>query len=280
MHIGAGGVANDRDGVDVGDFQRQEGIRGVLDQFGGIDVRDDDGSVEGGVNLLHGLHRPLRTDSDDDPIRLHQILDSEAFAEEFGIADHIEIDACFAVTLDGFSHFGAGPDGDGALVHDHLVTGHRPRDFTGHFFDETQVHGPVSQRRRWNRDEDDVRLFHAPGSAGGEAQPSGGDVLFHQFLEARLVDRDASPFQEFNLGRVIIHANHVVPDLGEAGAGDEPDIAGSDDRELHGFLKGAAGRSRFRQGECGEVGGGLFRGRQFGMPGKQLSQVHPGFRAD
>ena len=60
LHIRAGGLANGGDGVDVGNFQREKGIRRVLDQFGGIDVGDDDRRVERRVNFLHRRNRPLR----------------------------------------------------------------------------------------------------------------------------------------------------------------------------------------------------------------------------
>ena len=36
-----------------------------------------------------------------------------------------------------------------------------------------------------------------------------------------------------DLGRVLVDADDVVAVLGEAGAGDQPDIAGPDNRDLH-----------------------------------------------
>ena len=105
LHVRAGRFANDRDRVDVGDLQRQERIRRVLDQFGGIDVRDDDGRVERRVNFLHRLHRPLRADADHDAVRLHQIVHRKAFAQELRVADDVKFHLRFAIALDGLGNF-------------------------------------------------------------------------------------------------------------------------------------------------------------------------------
>ncbi len=35
--------------------------------------------------------------------------------------------------------------------------------------------------------------------------------------------------QQFDLGRVVVHADDLVADLGKAGAGDQADVAGPDD---------------------------------------------------
>ena len=90
LHVRAGGLADVGDGVDVGNFQREKGIRRVLDEFGGVDVGDDDRRVERRVNLLHRGDGPLRADADDHAVGLHQIADGKTFAEKFGIADDVK----------------------------------------------------------------------------------------------------------------------------------------------------------------------------------------------
>ena len=47
------------------------------------------------------------------------------------------------------------------------------------------------------------------------------------------MDRDAALVQDLDLARVDVEAQHVVADFGEAGAGDEADVAGADHRDLH-----------------------------------------------
>ena len=121
LHVRAGRFADGGDGVDVGNFQRQKRIGGVLDEFGGIDVGDDDGRVERRVNLLHRRDGPLRTDADDNAVGLHQIADGETFAQEFGIAHHIKVHLRRAIAFDGFGDLFAGLDRHGAFVHDDFV---------------------------------------------------------------------------------------------------------------------------------------------------------------
>src|SRR6185312_883562 len=54
-------------------------------------------------------------------------------------------------------------------------------------------------------------------------------VLGHQVGQARLVDRDLAALQALDLGGVDVDAPHLVAELGEAGRGDEADVAGADD---------------------------------------------------
>ena len=74
---------------------------------------------------------------------------------------------------------------------------------------------------------------------GREAQAAGAHVAADHRLEAGLVDRHAAALQHVDLARVDVEAQHVVADLGEAGAGDEPDVAGADHRDLHAAISEA-----------------------------------------
>ena len=50
-------------------------------------------------------------------------------------------------------------------------------------------------------------------------------IALDELLEARLVDRDLALLQARDLGRVDVDAQHLVAGIGEAGAGDEADVA-------------------------------------------------------
>ena len=52
-------------------------------------------------------------------------------------------------------------------------------------------------------------------------------------VEPGLEDRDVAAPERPQLRLVLVHADDVVAVLGEAGAGDEPDVAGPDDCDLH-----------------------------------------------
>ena len=54
-----------------------------------------------------------------------------------------------------------------------------------------------------------------------------------QCLQPGLVDRDAAGLEQLDLGLVHVQAQHVVAEVGQAGAGHEADIAGSDDGDFH-----------------------------------------------
>ncbi len=51
LDVGAGGLADGGDGVDVGNLEGEEAVRGVLDQLGRVEVGDHDRRVEGLVDF-------------------------------------------------------------------------------------------------------------------------------------------------------------------------------------------------------------------------------------
>ena len=87
--------------------------------------------------------------------------------------------------------------------------------------------------RRADRDEHRLGAVHRVGQVVGEREPAGGDVLCHQLVQARLVDRHAALMQRGELLGVGLHNGDVDAELGEAGAGDQADIAAADHRNTH-----------------------------------------------
>jgi len=79
---------------------------------------------------------------------------------------------------------------------------------------------------------------------GREGEATLGDVSTDQLLEAGLVDRHLTASQRFDLRNDVVDADHVVAALREAGPGHEPDVAGPNYAELHGFS--ALQTARFR----------------------------------
>jgi hypothetical protein len=74
------------------------------------------------------------------------------------------------------------------------------------------------------------------GRVGGDGEPAAATLRAHDLPAGRLVDRDLAALQQLDLALVDVEAQHVVADVGEAGAGDEADVAGSDDADLHAAL--------------------------------------------
>ena len=88
--------------------------------------------------------------------------------------------------------------------------------------------------RRADGDEHRVGTGNRRRRVGGEAEPAGGDVGFHQHLEPGFEDGNLAPAQTPDLVFVAVDADHLDPELGEARAGDEPDVAGADHHDAHG----------------------------------------------
>ncbi len=64
-------------------------------------------------------------------------------------------------------------------------------------------------------------------------EPPGAHVAGDQIVQPRLVDRQFAAPQHGDLVGVLVDAGHVVAEIGKAGPGNEPDIAGTDHRDAH-----------------------------------------------
>jgi outer membrane receptor protein involved in Fe transport len=82
-------------------------------------------------------------------------------------------------------------------------------------------------------DEHDVRARDRCRRRRRERQPAQRAVSPHQLLETGLVDRDLAAHECFDAPRVDIDARDSVTELGEPRSRDEPDIASSNDDDLH-----------------------------------------------
>ena len=116
------------------------------------------------------------------------------------------------------------PHGDGRLHHQRVLVGGGDR------VDDRVHRGEVGVagvgRRGADGDEQQARVLERVGEVGGEVHPLG--VAREQLLQARLVDRHLARAQALDLRGVDVDALHVAAELGEAGGGDQPDIAGAD----------------------------------------------------
>jgi hypothetical protein len=84
--------------------------------------------------------------------------------------------------------------------------------------------------------KDEVGLAYRGIVAGGELQPSSGDVALDEIIQARLVDGHYAFFQLGDFFLADIDAGDVGAEFREAGAGDEADIAGADHDYVHGVI--------------------------------------------
>src|SRR3990172_918958 len=186
------------------------------------------------VHLPKEPFRPRMTHPHHDPVRMEEICDRCPLAQEFGIGRDIELDmAAIPVDLHGLFDPHPGLNGNGALFHHQLIGRREFCDSSRHLLHRRQVGVPILQWRRPDADEDHGGGANPFLQIGREGEASLSPIPRHQLLEARLVDWHSSSLQHVDLPPVVVHADDPVADLGQAGPGDEADIACPDYADLH-----------------------------------------------
>ena len=78
--------------VGESDFEGVEAIAGILHEFGDLWGGDDEGGKDGGVEVAEEIGGPGAIGADESESGVGEVMDGGAFAKEFGIGDHGEID--------------------------------------------------------------------------------------------------------------------------------------------------------------------------------------------
>ena len=236
--------ADARDFVHEGDAGGKHGVGGVFGHFGIAHVHGDEARAlcgERGVERLHLCVRGFVVGADDDAVGVHEVLDGNAFFEEFGVGDDVVGDA-FAARGEGVcddgAHFFGGADGDGGFVDDDGRVFEVFADLPGDGEDVAEVCRAVFIRRGADGDAVDVRVVHRVRQAGGEVEAAFGVVFFDDGVKAGFVDGQDAVFEVVDFLRADVHAGDVVADVGEAAACDEADVSGADYYYVHGLLLG------------------------------------------
>ena len=188
-HVHIQGVAEIGHDVDERDLGREKGVRRLLDEFGRRHAREDDRAVHAGlVELEEERPRPRAVGADHDPIRLEEIADRRALAEEFWIAGDIELALRSGQAPDRPLDPAGGPGRNGAFFDDQLVAVEQGRDRASDLLDLAKVRAPVTPRRRPDADENDVGRAHRVLRPGREFEPARLEVGGEQLAEAGLMD--------------------------------------------------------------------------------------------
>ena len=227
-HVGTGRLADVRDLVDEADPRHQERVRGELDHLRGGDVRAHDRRIEPLVERGHDLAVGLCERADDHAVRLHEVLDRAPLREELRVGDVADVRE--PARVERRTHLLPGADRDGALHHEQ-----RPLVGGGQLVDDppdgAQIGIAGVRGRRPDTDEEDA-AFSQVLHLDGEGEPFA--VLRQQFLDPGLVERHTSGLERLDPLRKDVADDHVVAELGEARAGDEPDPARPENPDLHG----------------------------------------------
>src|ERR1700745_3765927 len=70
-------------------------------------------------------------------------------------------------------------------------------------------------------------------NVAGEMAPARRNVAVNYFLESRFVDRYLAGFELCDFFGVIINANHMMADIGEASARYQTDVSGAENQDVH-----------------------------------------------
>ena len=224
------------------DLGGQHGVGGVFGQFGRAGIHGHDAivvAVERGVHATQCFDGIRAVGAQDDAIRAHAVFNGSAFLEEFGVGDDVERNVCIACGQflgDGCTDFVGGAHGYGGFVDDHGSAFDRLADAAGHGQHVFQVGAAVFVGWCAHGDEDHLAVGDGVGGIGGETQAAFGVVGFHHGFQTGFVDRHDALVEAVDLGGINIHAADVVADFRQTGAGDEADVAGSKDGEVHGLV--------------------------------------------
>ena len=200
---------------------------------GDIDQERLVGPQERLVQVAQHVDHLGAADADDHAVGLHEVVDRRAFLEELGIAGHVAL-AAGQLRVSRAIDLGVGADRHGALGDDDRVgragAGAMPSttDQRAERSAEPSSPGGVPTARNTS-----FGRLDRGGQVGREVQPLGRDVALDQLGQARLVDRHLAAVEHVDLLLVAVDAGHVVAALGEAGAGDQADVAGANDGDFH-----------------------------------------------
>ncbi len=231
------------DHVGIADFEREKGIRGVLDELGAVDGGDEKfGLVARGAGSV--VHRAAETffenravdfaefrggggilDTDNNAVRMKKIRDGGAFAKKFRIGGDAEFHvAVLGICGKGAAEFESGAGGDGAFFDDEFGRFCFRSDLPGYVVDGGEIGFAGILRRSSHTDEDGVSGADGFTGVGGIGDPSGFVGGRKNLIEMMFVDWDAAGIELGDTLAIDVRTNHVVPRLGETCAGDETHV--------------------------------------------------------
>ena len=94
LDVGADGLAEIGDFVDVGDLERQKRIAGIFDEFRRPAIGEEDRRLvqkERPIDVAHHRAGAIVRSADDDPVGVLEVRDRGAFAQEFRIGDDDDV---------------------------------------------------------------------------------------------------------------------------------------------------------------------------------------------
>ena len=232
--VGVERFAEVRDRVDEGDLRGEEGVRGVLDHLGRRRIRDEHRRLHAAVEVRHpdGRRRPFATD--DDAIRVEEVLDGLPLAEELGIRRDVDVVVRDARLGEHALHEPRRSHRHGRLVDHDGARAQHGRDLARDGLDEGEVRGPVGPLRRLHTEEHDVGVGRGLGRARDEPEAVRGQTFGDQLGQPLLEDRYLALVEAGDAFLVDVGARDVVAEVRKAGCRGEADVPRADDCDVHG----------------------------------------------
>ena len=169
--------------------------------------------------------------ADDDPIRIHEVIDRGTFLEKFRIAGHATSSS--GCRFESTINFRVGANRYGALD-DHQRLGLKA---LGKFGDDRphggKVRGAVGGLRRTHGQKDQVRALHSGGQVGREVKSTLGRVANHQLAQAGFVDGNLTLIEPFDFLHIDINTTNLIAAVGKTGPRDQADVAGANNGNSH-----------------------------------------------
>ena len=234
--------------VHEADARRQHGVGSILGQFGTLDVGDDQAlavALERRVEGTHQVDGLVVIGTDNDAVRTHEVFDGSAFREEFRVGNDAVRDVDRALVQfvgNGGLDLGGGADRHRTFVYDDLIVGHQASNVAGGGEHVLEVGRTIFVRRSADSDELDGAVVDCLLDIGREVKPAGGDIAADHLEQPGLMDRDVAAHEDTDLFGIHIDADNVIANLGQTGATDQTDITGSNNGDLHGYVKEIKGK--------------------------------------
>ena len=222
------------------DLGGEHGVGGVFRELGGAHIHEHQLvviAVVGSVAFAHQLAHAYRT-AVPTTMRAGLVKSSTALPslrnsglEQTSNGNVEPRLACSAAIWS--AHHVAGADRHGRFVDDHLVAVDVGADRPGDIEHVGKVGRTVLVRRRSDADEDDTAGSYGSRGIGGEGQPALVEIARDHGFQPRLENRDDAEFQSLDLIAVDIDADHLMADVGEAGASHQANIARPKNSDFH-----------------------------------------------
>ena len=129
------------------------------------------------------------------------------------------------------------PTGTVRLGHDDGVRRKILADGAGHLHHMAEIGRAVFTGRGADGDQLEQSVLNGLGGIHRELQALRLQIAPDQCLEAGLVDGHLAPRQRGDLGRIHVHADDMIARIGQAGPGDEADVAGTEYGYTHAGLR-------------------------------------------